>query len=292
MISAYQTTFLTAARRQAQYSAWVATESWLKPCAALLIIWLWQPSVDAILVGYIIGFGLALMIFYRPYTNPVKRYSGKTLPKQPQLMRQIIRYAIPLFPLALVTWISTLSDRYIIAGLLDYKAVGIYAAAYSIAFQPFLIAGGIVELTIRPVYFNAISNRDDTREATAIKSWLILTAMVSMFGIILIFFYHKWIADLLLGSDFRQASVLMPWLSVGGGLFAIGQVLEKPFYGHMQTPYVLRTQLWGASASIAFCFLLISTIGIIGAAIAVPIYYGFQCLVAIYYNWKMLKSSV
>lgn len=292
MFSAYETTFLTAARRQARYSAWVAVECWLKPCCALLIVFAWQPSLNAILIGYSIGIVFTVLLFFRPAVHEQHSNSASSSLERPKRIRQIITFAMPLFPLALVGWVSSLGDRYIIGAMLDYQAVGIYAAAYGLIVQPFLIAGGIVELTIRPIYFKAVTHHETQREKELLICWLILAAIISATGFSVVFTCHQWIAELFLGPEFRQASALMPCIAAGAGLLTIGHVLEKPFYAYMQTRYVLYIQVWGAIISILSCLVLIAAYGLNGAAAAVPIYFGLQCLIAIYFTKKRIYAQI
>ena len=292
VFSAYETNFLTASRRQAYYSIWVAIECWLKAGVALLLIKFWQPSVNAILIGYTIGIIFTLFILYLPPIN-TDNYVGQSLKKKDnsELTHRIFTFAFPLFPLALVGWISSVGDRYIIGAMLDYNAVGFYAAAYGIIFQPFLIAGGIIELVTRPIYFQAVSDREEKCESSTFRYWLVLVIIISIAGFFLVLLSHDFISDIFLGKDFRPASDLMPWIGAGGGLLAVCHVMEKPFYAYMQTRFVLLVQISGSFSSIALCLLLIPFYGISGAAIAVPIYFGLQCLVAFILNLKFAKKS-
>jgi O-antigen/teichoic acid export membrane protein len=256
------------------------------------MVFAWQPSLNAILIGYSIGIGFTVLLFYRPAVHALHTNSTSSSLDRPKRIRQIITFTMPLFPLAIVGWISSLGDRFIIGALLDYKAVGIYAAAYGLVFQPFLIVGGIIELTIRPIYYKAVSNHEYKREKKSFICWLILTAAISATGFGLVFASHQWIAELFLGSEFRQASVLMPWIAAGAGLLTIGYVFEKPFYAYMQTRNVLHIHVIGAIASILACLVLITAYGLKGAAAAVPLYFGLQCLVAAYLNKKRIKAQI
>lgn len=291
MFSAYQVARLTAARRQARYSSWVATESCLKPCAAFLLIYFWEASVNAILIGYVIGVGSTLLLFHRPSLNGDHDHP-ETVTKKCLYQRHILNFVIPLFPLALLSWVSSLGNRYIVAGILNYEAVGIYAAAYGISLQPFNLAGAVVELTIRPIYFKSVTNQEQHREKMTFVLWLFIIVVICLCGFGIVLFLKDWIAELLLGQKFRQASDLMPYLAAGGAIMAINQVLEKPFYAHMKTHYVLYTQLSGAIISLVIGFFLILYSGLKGAAVAIPIYFGLQCLIAIYFNRRMIEARL
>ena len=56
-------------------------------------------------------------------------------------------YALPLIPLGVISWASTLGDRYFIGGLLGVADAGIYAAgAWRSSNSPFMILNMTAEL--------------------------------------------------------------------------------------------------------------------------------------------------
>lgn len=275
-LSAFETSFLTAARKQKCFSLWVAVEAWLKPLAALVLILIWQSSVNAILLGHIIGTILILILFFRPAEGLQAALSIQFKSGDRHLMRRIISFSMPLFPLPILGWISAAGDRYIIGGLLDLKAVGVFVASYGIVFQPFMIMGNIIELTVRPIYYQMASNNDKIRQRRAFKVWLGTTSAVCAVGVVGIFFLHRQIAVLLLGAQYRYASTLMPWIAMGGAMLAVTQVLQKPFLADMQTRGLLYIELFGAVASPVCAFAMIMAFGLKGAAMAVPMHYGIQ----------------
>ena len=75
-------------------------------------------------------------------------------------------------PLALLGWVISLSDRYVLAGLTSPVQTGIYAAGYGLASTPFIMLDQFLALTLRPVYFDAVGQRDRRRErSTSSSGW-------------------------------------------------------------------------------------------------------------------------
>jgi O-antigen/teichoic acid export membrane protein len=285
-MSAYETHFLTAARKQIRYSIWVATEAWIKPLLAVILIFFWQSSVNAILLGHIGGALFVLALFFRPTGGLKAELSLDFETKDRRLMRRLISFALPLFPLPVLGWIASAGDRYIIGGLLDLDAVGIYAAAYGVAFHPLVIIGNIIETTVRPVYYTLAANKSGKRKVRAFRIWLCTTLVICTGCVLCVFILHDRIAEWLLGSQFRHASALMPWFAAGGALLSITQVLQKPFLAEMQTRQLLVIEIWGAAAALVFTFGMIFAFGLTGAAMAVPMYYGVQCCAAGVLNFR------
>jgi hypothetical protein len=154
-------TLLNAARRQSAMALWIALEAWLRPVAAvLLVLWLGE-SAESVLVGYLCA-SLGLFLLFRLVLDKVPDFAERSKATVPihetDLANRMARYALPLVPLAFVGWISAQADRYLIGGMIDLAAVGIYSAMYGLVSRPFLLTGTTVELTLRPVLYQAIAD--------------------------------------------------------------------------------------------------------------------------------------
>jgi len=286
-----ETNFLTAARRQRPFSIWVAAEAWVRPASAILAVIMLGASPQSVLLGYLAGTAGVLLIFLI-----VLKREGLTDASQIQrpnsgFSKEIWHYTRSLIPLGIVGWISSLSDRYIIGGMLGLEQVGIYAAAYGIINRGFSISGGIIELTLRPAYFQAVSSGDKVLELKTFRTWLGLTAVMCMGGVLAVYFLRNCIASLLLAETYRSSAALMPWIAAGMSLLIMAYVFEKPCYAYKQTKWVLLIQGTGALTSIGIGLVLVFLYGLWGAAIAVPIYYGFQFLVSCYAAQKVIAQK-
>jgi PST family polysaccharide transporter len=206
--------------------------------------------------------------------------SGRVSERNAELERDISRYAFPLMPLALVCWLSSLGDRYIVAGVVGLDQAGVYAAAYGLVSRPFLIAGSALCLTLRPLYFEAVSmdNRETARNVFTI--WMGIGCFVCFIGVVGFFLLHDWIAKLLLAENFRTAAQLMPWIAAGYGLMTVAVVFENVLYANKKTRTVLVLQIAVALASVGLAYVGISRFGLLGAAMACPIYFAFHLALA------------
>ncbi len=273
----YESSLLNAARNQRQFALWLASEGWLRPAGAIVFIYLMGPVPDAILVGYAVGAFTGIAIFNRPDQGLKPGDSGNQTEDSVQLRKHILEYAGPLFGLAFVGWISSTGDRYLLAGMMGMQEVGIYAAAYGLIMRPFMLVETVVELTVRPLYFEAVAAGLKDREARILWTWLLITGLTCAVGFILVIFMKFWIASFFLGKGFEQSAVLMPYIAAGGSLLVVSHVLEKPFYAYMRTGPVLAIQILVAGFSLLAAFLCIRWWGLKGTAIAMLVYYSFQC---------------
>lgn len=205
----FETNLLNAARRQSTFSLWSIADAWAKPIAAATVIALIAPTTLGMLSGYAVGTGAVLLLFRR---TSVGRADGKETsrgdPWSASLRSNVLGYAAPMLPLAILGWTSNLGDRYILAAFSGASAAGLYAAAYGLACQPFLMLSGIMGLTLRPVLFESVAQGDHARERRTVLVWLAAVSLCSFAGVVAIWFCAEPLVGLLLGNEFQGAAPL------------------------------------------------------------------------------------
>ena len=281
-LRALEVTLLNAARRQSPMALWIGLEAWLRPLVAVLVVFWVGESAESVLVGYL-GASLGLFLLFRIALGTIPGLaegSDGTAPRESDLANRMTRYALPLVPLALVGWISAQADRYLIGGMIDLAAAGIYSAMYGLVSRPFLLAGTAVELTLRPVLYQAIADGNEQKARLVEHRWLYALVAVSALGTAGFMLLHQVLSTLLLAESYRDYSYLMPWLAVGYSFLVVAQFYERLCYARDKTAAGLTIQTAGAIASIIIAIPLVSRYGIEGAAVAVPCYFLFQMMLA------------
>lgn len=281
MARSFEVALFNAARRQRPMALWTAIEAWARPVFAVAIVILIGVSAESVLSGFIIASAVTLMLFFFVTRREGAAGRGReSNAAQLNLRRDMWRYALPLLPLGLIAWASSLADRYVIGGMLGIEYAGLYAAAYGIASRPALSLCGGIEVTLRPLYYHAISSGDEATARRAFRVWL---GSVTALAITVFFFFLAFgdvIAQWFLGAQYRAGASLMPWIAAGYALSAVSQVFAGAAYARGHTRNVLLIQLVGAVASVFAGFVGVYVHGIDGAAVAVPLAFGLQLLVA------------
>ena len=273
--------FLTAARRQKEVAIWDTVEAWVKPVNAVLLVILLGATPQSVLSGYFIAVGGILLCFN---LLPIKAEGKNLIKKHGQLDSKLpdnIRsYAMPLIPLAIVGWIISLSDRYIIGGLLGMADVGIYAASYGLISMPFLITSGAVSQALRPMYFQSVSTDNKSLEKKMFLIWLTAMSFLCLVGVIAVYYFRHWIAVCLLAREYRSGTLLMPWIAAGIGFQVISQIFENILFAYKRTGFVLLVHSAGAIICVVSVVCLISRFGLVGAAVACPVYYSSMLIIS------------
>jgi O-antigen/teichoic acid export membrane protein len=278
--------FLAAARQHRPFALWSAFEAWGRPIGAMLAVLFWKPTPEAVLMGYCLASGCGYLVF-RYKSTPEGLLKQVSLPHvRSSLDRQIWAYAMPLIPLALVIWISSLGDRFIVGGILGLDKVGIYAAAYGLVSKPFLILGNILTLTLRPIYFEAVSRQDEISRTRILSFWVRMTGLLCLVGVLAFAVSTNLAASLLLAHQYRGAAAIMPWIALGYAFYILASVFEQVIYAQKQTGWLLRMHLAVGTFSLACGGLGVWWFGLFGAALACPAYFLFHLIIAAWLSKK------
>lgn len=270
-----------AARRQREAGLIYAADAWSRPLMAVAAVLAFGPSADAALAGYIAGSG-AVVLAMRLGMQLEGTGDGDTnMHGSSDALAAAIRcYAWPLAPLAVFGWLSGMGDRYVVAGLLSLQDAGLYAASYGLASRPFLMLGGVVEQTMRPVLQNAVAAKDIAIIARAKATWLLTMVTGASFGVVCFTLSNEWIGRLLLAEQYRTATTLMPWIALGYALYNAAAVYTRFCYAFDDTKAVSLIVMCGTLLGVAVMVPSIHFWGLWGAGFSVPLGFGTQLLIA------------
>jgi O-antigen/teichoic acid export membrane protein len=270
---------LIGERRQREASLWQTTDSILRPVIAIsLVLWYGGDAV-LILLGYTLASFVANTIWFMVHRVDVKKTALPRSPDYRSLRKEVLAYAWPLIPLELVGWFNTLGDRYVIAYLMTAVEVGIYAAAYTLINEAFNRSSMVLLRIFQPVYFNHFSKDQSELARRVFRIWLICVIAGGLGGVLALVFLRDWVCQLLLAEAYQSAAVLMPIIGLGCAFQAIGIVLAQPLYARKRTRLVLRGRVAGAAVAAISIPIMVNWQGLMGAAIAGPIYFGTEALV-------------
>jgi O-antigen/teichoic acid export membrane protein len=279
-LKAAEVALLTAGRRQKLFAVWNVADSIVRPALAVGLIAILGPSPEVIIAGYALAVTVNYSLF-RPFSQSNHPIGSKGSLLSTSQKVSALRYSAPLALLAILGWLGNLSSRYVVAAVLGSTEVGLFVAAYSLTSMPFLMAQGVVELTLRPLYFEAVSTANRVLEDRIFVVWLTVVAVLCSGGVLIISFFSEFLAKVLLAGSYRSAARLMPWIALGYAFLAISYVFEKRCYAYKKTRMVLFIQGAGAIVAIPMIYLLTLKYGILGTASSLPCYFGLQLGAAI-----------
>lgn len=280
-----------ASRRQSAYATLLAADSIARPLGAILLAWMFGGSTATLLAGQTMGILLVLTGF--TVFAVVSKNSDSIVPisknvDTEHLKQNMTLFAKPLLLMPIVGWISGLADRYIVGGVLGLAQAGIYAAAYGIASRPFLLLSGITEATLRQPLYAAFSNLDPRGTRRLITTWVAFNILIGVIGVFLIYWLQKPITSLLLAENYYDAADLLTWIATGYVFLIIAQAVERLIYAAKNTLLVIHIQFISSGVGLLLAYIASKTIGLKGVALAVPIYFGLQLLITLFYARRIL----
>ncbi|MBP1148276.1 MULTISPECIES: lipopolysaccharide biosynthesis protein [Methylocaldum] len=284
---------LIGERRQREASLWQTSDGILRPLFAILLVWYWGPNAAWVLLGYAfasIASNTVWSFVHRPKRSKRIRHRSAVLGN---LKRDVRAYAVPLIPMELLSWFSGLGDRYIVGYLMTAADVGIYAAAYTLTNEAFNRSAIVLLRTFQPVYFQHFSAGRKEQAFKIFWIWLSCVAAMGIAGVVALVVLKDWVAGLLLAGSYHSAAVLMPIIGAGCALQALGMVASQPLLAVKRTRPLLVGRLCGAIAAAVAIPLMIQKYGLIGAAMAAPVYFGIEAFVMamLARPWRMMGAA-
>lgn len=179
------------------------------------------------------------------------------------LKNEMLKYSTPLIPSTLNWWVMNASDRYIIRSFLGSEANGIYAVAYKF---PSVLS------TMFLMFNNSLTDMVLTEESTDLESYYSkVFEKMYILGFSMLFIIvpaTKLICNFILGTNYRQSVIYIPFLYLGtifqafSSFFAVGYLKGK------RTSGAAKTSIYGAIINIVVNIICIKFIGLFAAAIS------------------------
>lgn len=184
------------------------------------------------------------------------------------VLKDLLRFCLPLIPSTVFWWITGVSDRYMVAYFCSDEMNGLYAAAYKI---PTL-------LTYVVVIFNdawklsAVAESDNREECAKFYSGVFKYYIAVMFaGGGILAFGAQIFAKILFAESYFAAWVFIPILSAATVFTALDTFLGSAYFTVKKTGMSFWTSLIGAVLNIALNIILIPSKGPLGGAIGASI---------------------
>lgn len=254
--------YLRAIDRTALFAGQGILNTALTVLSNVLFLFVLDMGVEGYVLSVIVG-NLLTTVFIIVRAKLWRVFSFGSIDRR--LMRDLLRFSLPMIPTTLCWLITDLSDRAMVTYFWDESVNGIYAAAYKIPTIVNLVAG----IFLQAWQFSAVSEEKDAEECSTFYSrvWegFLSVIMIGGSGLILL---SRFLAKLLLNTAFWGAWEYMPTLLCAVVLEALVSFLASIYLVRKKSNHSFVTALVGALANIALNLWLIPTIGALGAAIA------------------------
>jgi O-antigen/teichoic acid export membrane protein len=185
------------------------------------------------------------------------------------LLKQLLRFGLPLIPVNLAGWMLTFSDRFFLQKYGDLNQVGVYAVAYSVAGILFMLMGWF-NIAWVPYSFS-VAKQQDARIFYAriltyvIASFTFVGLGLSLFAPEVLYFFTV--------PSYYEGAVVVPLIVVSYLFYEVYYVISLGFDLTGKTPQMAFITAAGAVFNLFLNYVLIPQFGMKGAAVATVLSY-------------------
>ena len=234
----------------------------------ILFLAVWDMGVTGYVLSVVIG-NILTTLFVFWFAKLWRVFSVRSVSRR--MMKELLRFGLPLIPTTVCWLITDLSDRYMVTYFCGASVNGIYSAAYKIPTVVNLISG----IFMQAWQFSAVAEASDQKSCSQFYSEVFRGFLSVIFigssGLILL---SGFLTALLLNSAYHDAARYMPTLLCAAALEALVSFLATVYMVRKKSMHSFLTAMIGTLLNILLNLLLIPRIGALGAAIATMAAYG------------------
>lgn len=217
----------------------------------------WDPSYKSALIVLSISNVLLTLIFL-----VIQRNRFEFIHRYDKIFAdEIFKFAIPLIPVTLLTWVNSSLPQIIIQKSMDYYYIGIFSSAMALANLILVIQSGFNTFWVPYTYENY-----KTQTGQFFKVHRYLVCVLTIFALMIV--CSQDLIFLLLGEKYRAAKSFFPFLILGPVCYVIGEVIGVGIEIAKKTYLKLYVFIISVIVNIVFCLILKISLGIAGIAIA------------------------
>jgi O-antigen/teichoic acid export membrane protein len=185
---------------------------------------------------------------------------------QNEWQHDIWQFAWPFATWGVFTWAQQVSDIWSLKTFTSTLEVGLYTVVFQLGYAPILLLNTMVQVFLGPIlnqliepmvdrathytkdFSTKLQNNPKKTNAiyriTWITTFLSLTLTFLMFIIVLN--TNEWLFSFLVASEFRSASIYLPYMILAGGLFSAGQILSLKLMSEFNSRRMLSVKIFTA----------------------------------------------
>lgn len=192
------------------------------------------------------------------------------------LLRNSIRYSIPLMLSSIAFWGLTLTDRVLLRTFSTFEQLGIYSVIVN--FASVAVMFQTVFTTIwSPLVFKWHSEGTAEHNVALISSFALPIYLFGSFLIVLIAPF----LNVFLGDGYEQISIILPLCVVPAFMYTISEISACKLQIEKRSGLILTSVLIGLTTNIVLGYFFVNYLGISGAAISTAISFWLMYFVKI-----------
>lgn len=255
-------------------------------------------AVSALLLGGLLvlsGFGLygpllGLLVgmLLVGFLEMRRNWTGLALVLERKLLRELLRYGLPLTATFALGFVVSASDRFLIAHFLGEGPAGMYAASYDLAQQSLALLMEVLNLSAFPLILQTLERKGTHAAKLKIRDSTTLLLAITVPAAATFAFFSPAIAMVYGHSFRREAELLLPIIAIASLVAGIKTYhFDRAFHLRIKTEGQIWVSLGSALVNILLNCAWIPRFGLIGAAYATLVAYIFGLALSVYIGRRL-----
>lgn len=174
------------------------------------------------------------------------------------------RFYVPLVLSALIGWLASMGDRYVIGGLAGLGVVGYFTAAIGFVSRPYAIVTATLTTHYKPALFAAANK---TSSDPIVRAWFGFALGIGLAGVIAFATLGPWISRVYFPNEYAVLiSPLLPVLAIASAFTITTHVADNALIAQGRTTVLLGAQCTSLVLYLLAAFWLIREGGLEGAS--------------------------
>lgn len=246
------------------------------------------PSVEALFLGTI-AFNIFLIALALP---PTMRLIKQDNSRSRQPIKPLLSFGLPMVGNELVGYAYNSMDQYIVLHLIGIKALGTYTVALTAAGLTLAVIGSPISSTLTPGLSEAHGHSSTTGVADAIdptSRYVSLFFVPATLGLATL---SPLAIHVLAGQRYIEAWLPVALMCLGIATHGFSIIITSALIAAGKTGKVMTITLIASAAGLALTIGLTEPFGILGAASAKALMYGFLLVLSLYFGSKVMSISL
>lgn len=226
----------------------------------ILFLAIYNFGIYGYLISILITNTLCMLILF--YFGKLFKYFTFNSPSK-ELIKELLRYNIPLIPNRISWWIIMLSNRYVLNFFYGASLVGLFTAANRIPLIIMTIYGVVQQALLLTV----IEDYEEKNSYDMFKKVYEIMNVVLIVTVVIINFAIKPLGTFLFAEDFSDAWRIVPLLSLSALFSSLHGNLTTVFSAVKQTKVLFVNSTIGSVINLILNIILVPLLGIFGVAI-------------------------
>lgn len=204
-----------------------------------------------------------------------------------KLLFDMFKFAVPIIPMTMMTWVLSMSDRYVLVKYSGEASVGLYGIGnrFVTIINVFISSMSMAYTTF------AFSNKDDPNAKYAFKNiFVAFSVMVSIVAFTISLFGRE-IVSLMADKSYGESYITFRDLMFSQLFYAMGTIVGYGIYFKKKSFYSLIAVTSAAIVNLVLNIILIPTYGIQAAAFTTLIGYVTQFALIYFFSQRVYRCD-